>query len=155
DQGEELYVRAEQHGRRQFSEVLADGMRDSRIRAMMSMRSDFLGELQSDESLFAVHTHINVAPLREAELREVVSRPAQLLNARFESELASEIARRAAEDAGALPLLSYLLDDMWSQMVLRGDGVLRLGSQLIDMGDALVQRVELFLTSNPGSEQAL
>src|SRR5262249_11827116 len=76
DQGEELYVRAEQHSRRRFSEVLADGMRDLRIRAMMSMRSDFLGELQSDESLFAVHTQLNVAPLREAELREVVSRPA-------------------------------------------------------------------------------
>lgn len=156
DQGEELYVRAEQHDRRRFSEVLADGMRDSRIRAMMSMRSDFLGELQNDEPLFSVHTHIDVAPLRETELREVVNRPAQLLDARFESEhLANEIARRAAEDAGALPLLSYLLDDMWSQMVLRGDGVLRLGSQLIDMGDALVQRVELFLTTNPGSEQAL
>ena len=70
-------------------------------------------------------------PLREAQLREVVSRPAALLSARFEPEqLAADIARRTAEesakDAGALPLLSYLLDDMWTGMVTRGDGKLRL-----------------------------
>jgi formylglycine-generating enzyme required for sulfatase activity len=156
DQGEELYVRADDRHRRRFSEILADGLHDPRLRAMMSMRSDFLGELQSDEPLFAVHTQINVPPLREAELREVVSRPAQLLSVRFESEqLAVDIARRAAEDVGALPLLSYLLDDIWSQMVQRGDGVLRLSAQLIEIGDVLVQRMGTFLRINPGSEQAL
>ena len=98
---------------------------------MMSMRSDFLGALQNDRALFSVHLKIDVPPLHEAQLREVVSRPAQLLSARFESDgLADDIAQRTAEesikDAGALPLLSYLLDDMWTRMVKRGDGVLRL-----------------------------
>ena len=42
---------------------------------------------------------IEVPPLREAQLREVVSRPAELLSARFETEhLAGDIARRAAEN---------------------------------------------------------
>ena len=50
-------------------------------------------------------------PLREAALREVVSRPAQLLGAGFETErLVDIITRRTAEDSvkdvGALPLLS-------------------------------------------------
>ena len=53
---------------------------------MMSMRSDFLGGLQNDEPLFNAHRQINVPPLREAELREVVSRPAELLSARFETQ---------------------------------------------------------------------
>src|SRR5208283_4198389 len=61
-------------------------------------------------------------PLREAQLHEVVSKPAALLSARFETpSLAASLARQTAEestkDAGALPLLSYLLDDMWTQMV--------------------------------------
>ena len=43
---------------------------------LTSMRSDFLGELQKDEPLFKVRRQIDVPPLREAELREVVSRPA-------------------------------------------------------------------------------
>ena len=86
DQGEELYVRAEEHQRRRFSELLAQALPDPRLRTMMSMRSDFLGSLQNDEPLFKARQQIDVPPLREAELREVVSRPAQLLAARFESE---------------------------------------------------------------------
>ena len=67
---------------------------------MMSMRSDFLGALQSDAPLFKVRRLIDVPPLAMKALREVVSRPAQLLGARFESEgLIDIISRRAAEDS--------------------------------------------------------
>ena len=52
DQGEELYVRAEQRQRRRFSEILAEGLSDPRLRALMSMRADFFGELQKDEPLY-------------------------------------------------------------------------------------------------------
>ena len=76
DQGEELYVRAEERQRRRFSELIAQALGDPRLRALMSLRADFFGALQSDEPLFAAHRQINVPPLREAELREVVSRPA-------------------------------------------------------------------------------
>jgi formylglycine-generating enzyme required for sulfatase activity/cellulose biosynthesis protein BcsQ len=160
DQGEELYVHAEERRRRRFSELIAKGLRDPRLRVMMSMRSEFYGELQRDEPLFAVHALINVPPMGEAELREVVRRPAELLSAHFETDhLAGDITRRAADesvrDVGALPLLSYLLDDMWSQMVRRGDGVLRLSTKSIELGDVLVQRVDAFLASHPGSEEKL
>src|SRR5262249_53889076 len=37
DQGEELYVRAEEHQRRRFSEVIAQGLGDPRLRALMSI----------------------------------------------------------------------------------------------------------------------
>ena len=53
---------------------------------MMSMRSDLLGHLQNEEALFKARQQIDVPPLREAALREIVSRPAQLLSARFESD---------------------------------------------------------------------
>src|SRR5262249_28378732 len=100
DQGEELYVRAEEQQRRRFSTLIAQALRDPRLVALMSMRSDFLGALQNDEPLYAVHHKIDVPPLREAELHEVVSRPAQILSAQFESEgLARDIARRAAEES--------------------------------------------------------
>jgi hypothetical protein len=160
DQGEELYVRAEERQRRQFSDVLAKSLDDPRLRALMSMRSDFLGALQADEPIFLVHRKIDVPPLREAALREVVSRPAELLAARFETDrLATAIAQRTAEestkDGGALPLLSYLLDDMWTQMVKRGDGILRLPAQAIELGGVLAERANAFLTSHPESEESL
>jgi formylglycine-generating enzyme required for sulfatase activity len=160
DQGEELYIGAEERQRRRFSEVLAQALADPRLRALISLRADFFGELQKDEPLYACHRQINVPPLRETELREVVSRPAMLLGARFETErLAGFVAHRTAEestkDAGALPLLSYLLDDMWRQMVSRGDAVLRLPEQAIELGAVLVDRAEAFLTSHPKSEDRL
>src|SRR5262249_19415456 len=113
DKGEELFVRAEGRERRRFSEILAQDLGAPRLRGMMSMRADFFGDLQKDEPLYAAHRLINVPPLREAQLREVVSKPPSLLFARFETQgLADAIARRTAEesdkDAGALPLLSYL-----------------------------------------------
>ncbi|MFO1100080.1 MAG: SUMF1/EgtB/PvdO family nonheme iron enzyme [Xanthobacteraceae bacterium] len=157
DQGEELYVRAEEHQRRRFSEVIAQEVADQRLHMLMSMRSDFLGELQKDEPLFKVHRKIDVPPLREPELRQVVSRPAQLLSARFETaELADIITRQAAEDSvkdvGALPLLSYTLDDMWTGMVKRDDGVLRLPAQSFELGGVLVNRADAFLAVHPNAE---
>jgi len=93
-------------------------------------------------------------------LLEVVKRPAELLSARFENDyLARDISRRTADesvkDAGALPLLSYLLEDMWQNMVERGDGKLRLPAQSIDLGLVLVQRADAFLARNPNSEGTL
>src|SRR5262249_16277273 len=160
DQGEELYVRAEKQQRRQFSKIVATGLADPRLHAMMSLRADFFGELLNDESLYGAHQLVKVPPLREAQLRAVVSRPAKLLSARFQTDtLAADIARRtaeeSAEDAGALPLLSYLLDDMWSEMVQRNDGVLRLPMTAIDLGRVLVQRANKFVAKHPAVEDAL
>ena len=160
DQGEELYVRAEERQRRRFSAVIAQGVADPRLYILMSMRTDFLGELQKDEPLYKVRRQIDVPPLREAELREVVSRPAELLSARFETaELVNIITRRTAEDSvkdvGALPLLSYTLDDMWSAMVKRGDGVLRLPAQSFELGGVLVDRADAFLATHPKSQDEL
>src|SRR5262249_20814825 len=86
DQGEELYVRSAEGEPRRFSQLLAQALGDPRVHALMSMRADFLGALQNDEALYAVHHKIDVPPLREAELCEVVSRPAALLAARFETD---------------------------------------------------------------------
>jgi hypothetical protein len=160
DQGEELYVRAEELQRRRFSELLLAALADPRLRAMMSMRSDFLGDLQKDEALFRSRQQIDVPPLREAELREVVSRPAKMLGARFEPDsLADIITRRTTEDSikdvGALPLLSYTLDDMWREMVRHGDGLLRLPAQSYDPGGVLVERANRFVAEHPGAENAL
>jgi formylglycine-generating enzyme required for sulfatase activity len=153
-------VRAEERQRQRFSELLVQALSDPRLRAMMSMRSDFLGYLQNDEPLFKARQQIDVPPLRETELREVVSSPARLLAARFETESLIDImTRRAAEDAvkdvGALPLLSYTLDDMWQSMVKRGDGMLRLPVQSFELGGVLVDRADRFLETHPGAEDAL
>jgi hypothetical protein len=74
-------------------------------------------------------------------------------------ELADIITRRAAEDSvkdvGALPLLSYTLDDMWTKMVKRDDGVLRFPAQSFELGGVLVNRADAFLDAHPDAEDQL
>jgi formylglycine-generating enzyme required for sulfatase activity len=160
DQGEELYTRADPIESTQFSQILATALRDPRLRAMVSLRSDFLGGLQRDEALFAARIQIDVPPLRGAVLRKIVGRPAELLSARFENPgLVDIITRRTVEDSvkdvGALPLLSYTLDDMWQHMKEAGDGVLRLPGTTFELGGVLVERADSFLALHPGTEDAL
>ena len=160
DQGEELYVRAEEGQRRRFSELLAQALAEPRLRTMISLRADFFGSFQADKPLFKARHQIDVPPLGEEELREVVSRPAELLGARFEvPELVEIIARCTVDDSvkdvGALPLLSYTLDDMWKSMIGRGDGLLRLPAQSFDLSGVLVDRANSFLACNPNSEDKL
>jgi hypothetical protein len=56
---------------------------------------------------------------------------------------------------GALPLLSYTLDDMWTLMVKRQEGVLRLPAQSFELGGVLVNRADEFLVTHPKSEDDL
>src|SRR4029077_3304731 len=69
------------------------------------------------------------------------------------------ITQRTADDSvkdvGALPLLSYTLDDMWTKMVQRGDGVLRLPAQTFELGGVLVNRADAFLAAHPKSADEL
>jgi hypothetical protein len=156
DQGEELYTRAAQGDAKRFSEVLAKGLGDSRLRAFGSLRADYFDRLQADEPLFKCHDHINVPPLDRAQLHEVVTAPARALGVDFEDgQTASRITTAAAAEPGALPLLSYLLTDMWAGMVKRGDATLRMPTQAIDLGGVLASRAEEFLKSYPGEETAL
>src|SRR5262249_54362470 len=64
-------------------------------------------------------------------------------------------ADESVKDAGALPLLSYLLDDMWTQMLARGDGVLRLPAHAMELGGVLAERARAFVASRPQAQETL
>ena len=165
DQGEELYTRAAAADARRFSALLAEGLSDSRLAAFASLRADYFDRLQADEALFKSYEHVDVPPLDRAGLDEVVTAPAHALGVGFEDHVANQItsaAAAAAADAaadvakpGALPLLSYLLTDMWAHMVKRGEPRLRLPARAIDIGGVLSSRAEDFLKANPEREVTL
>jgi conflict system STAND superfamily ATPase len=84
--------------------------------------------------------------VHRTQLHEVVTAPARALGVDFEDgEIANRIAAAATAEPGALPLLSYLLTDMWAGMVRRGDAILRMPAQAIDIGGVLAGRAEEFL----------
>ena len=156
DQGEELYTRSAPNEARRFSEVLSEGLRDPRLCAFASLRADYFDRFQADEPLFKCREHIDVPPLDRGKLEQVVTAPAAALGASFEDDkIAGRITDAAAAEPGALPLLSYLLTDMWANMVRRGQPVLGLPAHAIDAGSVLATRAEGFVTEHPAEEAAL
>jgi WD40 repeat protein len=154
DQGEELYTRAPSREASRFSEVMAEGLNDPRFSAFASLRADYFDRFQADVALFKCREHVDVPPLDRTQLNEIVTSPPRALQVVFEDDkIASRITDAAA--AEQLPLLSYLLHDMWSGMILRGDATLRLPPQVIDVGGVLASRADEFLAANRSDESAL
>jgi energy-coupling factor transporter ATP-binding protein EcfA2 len=158
DQGEELYSRAFKENARLFSKILSDGLKDERLIAMTSQRSDYYGHLQANELLFHVAERIDVPPLGTAELEVVLREPARLLSVSFESEQVVEQVVRSAEDQpGALPLLADIMTELWERMQQRGDKLLRITDQqdIIQLGNALARRADRFLNQNASQQGAV
>jgi formylglycine-generating enzyme required for sulfatase activity len=154
DQSEELYTRAVPREAQRFSELMAEGLSDRRLSAFASLRADYFDKFQADEPLFKCREHVDVPPLDRTQLHQVVTAPARLLGVKFEDD---KIADRITDAVAAeqLPLLSYLLLDMWNGMVARGDATLRLSAQAINVGGVLSSSAEGFLAQNPDEEDAL
>src|SRR5262245_58205870 len=99
---------------------------------------------------------MSMSRLSTARSSTRVTAPARALGVSFEDgQIADRITAAAAAEPGALPLLSYLLTDMWAAMVRRDDATLRMPSQAIDIGGVLASRAEEFLKANPDEEKAL
>lgn len=151
DQGEELYTRAEASSRARFVEILSEAARHERVRVLMSLRADFYGHLQDDVVLFPATARYDVPRLDEAGIRCVVTEPAAMFGAAFEDELADTLVASTLRQPLGLPLLSYQMDEIWRDMVSKGDGVLRWprrGSASFDISTALVDRADRYVRAH-------
>jgi hypothetical protein len=144
DQGEELYTRAPKDEAHLFSRLLADAAEEREtFTVLLSLRSDFYTDFQNDGAIFALSEKFDVLPLKRDVLIDVIRKPAEVFGARFEdANMPRLIAEAAQREAGALPLLSDLLQEMWLNMLTRSDGVLRWSDQpgIVDIGLPLKRR---------------
>jgi hypothetical protein len=149
DQGEELYTRAPHGDARVFSRLLADAAEEGEtFSVLLSLRSDFYTDFQNDGAIFDLSEKFDVLPLTRDVLIDVILKPAEVLGARFEdANLPRLVAEATQREPGALPLLSDLLQEMWLNMLSRGDGVLRWSDQpgIVDIGLPLKRRADAFL----------
>lgn len=156
DQAEELYARADPAEAGRLTALIAEAIGDPRLRVLASIRADFYGHLQRDERLRSVWERIDVLPLNQSGLLDVIRRPAALLGASFDHPaLAQDLARQTMARPGSLPLLSYLLDDMWSAMQARGDALLTPSSDVLRLGSVLSRSGDRFLEEHPEEEPRL
>ncbi len=131
DQLEELFTRdgITDADREAFVDAL-DALAKSRlVWVVATMRSDFFDRLERLPRLLALsagEARYLVAPPEPAEIAQMIRQPAREAGLRFEDDAARGIGldeviqKAAARDPGALPLLSFLLDQLWHARSDRG-----------------------------------
>jgi hypothetical protein len=132
DQAEELFGVADPEGARQFLEILNHALSDDMpFLAVMALRSDFLGQLQSTSSLTARFEEFSLGSMPIARIPHVIEGPARVAGARVEGEFVQRVVSDA-ETEGALPLLAFVLRELWDRSpdkVLNLDGYKALGDE--------------------------
>ena len=117
DQFEELQTAVDENLRAGFVELLNKFANHERVRIVVSLRADFLGTLSRDEKLarllsgnsFVLH------PPGGAALRAIIREPARLVGVAAEKQLVDELAEAARSEPGALPLLAFALERLYSR----------------------------------------
>jgi WD40 repeat protein len=132
DQGEELFGVADSDEARRFLEILSRALSENLpFMAVMAMRSDFLGRLQSAAALTARFEEFSLGPMPLARIPQIIQGPAKVAGVSVEEAFVQQAARDAATE-DALPLLAFALRELWdrsSNKVLSLDGYKALGDE--------------------------
>ncbi|MGD0294544.1 MAG: TIR domain-containing protein [Terracidiphilus sp.] len=115
DQGEELFGGADASQVERFLAVL-NAMLDERLPflAVMSLRSDYLGELQKEARLTATFEQFSLKPMPLERVREIIRGPARVAGITVDEALITAvIADARTEDA--LPLLAFVLRELYDK----------------------------------------
>ena len=115
DQAEELFGVADHDEARRFMAILSQALSESLpFMAVMTIRSDFLGQLQSAASLTARFEEFSLGPLPLARIPQVIEGPARRTGLRVEDEFVQQAAHDA-ETQDALPLLAFTLRQLFDR----------------------------------------
>ncbi|EOD70570.1 hypothetical protein [Amycolatopsis vancoresmycina] len=118
DQFEELFTLCADAAERQaFTTALTHAATASRsqARVVLGVRSDFFAHCARHPELEPAlgAGQVLVGPLSPGELREAIVKPAAAAQYTVESELVARLVAEAADQPGALPLISHALLETW------------------------------------------
>lgn len=115
DQAEELFSTAEPGEAQRFLDVLSLAMTEgSPFLAIMAMRSDYLGKLQSAEHLTAKFEEFSLGPLPLSRVPEIIHGPARVAGLRVEDAFVQQVLHDAEGD-DALPLMAFALRQLYEK----------------------------------------
>ncbi len=169
DQFEELFTTAEltTEDRLTFVRCLEGLARSGRVFVLATMRSDqwhraagtpLLVEMASGDG------RLDLLPPTQDEIMEMIRQPAEAAGLSFDSDPARDIrldatlAAEAAGEAGALPLLSFLLDELYKKDVEAGGGRMLTYASAKALGGlkgAIANRAEAVFDKLPVEAQAV
>jgi formylglycine-generating enzyme required for sulfatase activity len=118
DQLEELFTVADPSERRRFFDVLASfGALAPGVRAVLTIRSDFLDRLSDLGALGRdlLRAAVVVPPPRGDALREAIASPARARGFDVEPAVVDALVEEAVGRPEALPLLSFALAELWQR----------------------------------------
>jgi WD40 repeat protein len=115
DQSEELFGTAEKTGAAQFLRVL-NALQDEHLPFLvaLTLRSDYLGELQQAPALTAPFEEFSLKPMPLARVRDIIEGPAHVAGLTVDDALVSAAMNDAATD-DALPLLAFALRELYDR----------------------------------------
>jgi WD40 repeat protein/TPR repeat protein len=117
--------------RQRFIALIAGLVRSGRVWVIATMRKDFWHQADDTPELVHMaegHGRLELLPPTRTQLGQMIRRPAAAAGVDFEHHPTTDvplneiIAEEVAHDAGALPLVSYLLDQLYRRDVLDAQG---------------------------------
>jgi len=167
DQLEELFTAPgiEPQERRQFIQLL-DGLAQSgAVWVIATLRDDFWHRAAEFRELIALTEgpgRIDLAAPSAAELAAMIGKPAQAAGLSFQAHpqsglgLDAVLAEHATAEPGALPLLSFTLDELYRSAKARGETVLTHASYqaLGGLAGAIAKRADEVMAGLPAPAQA-
>ena len=115
DQAEELFGASEKAGAERFLRVL-NALQDEHLPFLvaLTLRSDFLGELQQAPALTAPFEEFSLKPMPLARVRDIIEGPARSAGLTVDDALIAAAMNDAATD-DALPLLAFALRELYDR----------------------------------------
>jgi WD40 repeat protein len=167
DQVEELFTGADITAQERIAFVCClDGLaRSGRVYVLATMRSDHWHRAAEAPLLVEMATgsgRLDLLPATQDEIIEMLRQPAEAAGLAFDADpvrqvgLDATLAIEAANEPGALPLLSFLLDELYKRDIRGGRSTLTHASMVALGGlkGAIANRAEAVFAALPGEVQA-
>lgn len=165
DQLEEIFTddRVTDEERDSFVAALEVLAKSGLVWILATMRSDFFDRLEKLPRLLALsagEARYILAQPEPAEIAQIIRQPAREAGLSFEVDdsrdlgLDEVIRQAAARDLGALPLLSFLLDQLWQRRKSNGMLTFAAYGELGGLEGALGRRAEEVFAAQPAEVQA-
>lgn len=101
-----------------FVRILLESVRsEPRLSLVLTIRGDFYGRALQDRALGdqLQDAIVNISPMARSELRRAIVEPAEKVSLSFETGLVDEILGDIGNEPGNLPLLEFLLKELWDR----------------------------------------
>ena len=92
--------------------------KNSRLRVIATVRSEFIARLEESESvlpLLNAGCNYHLGPVSPRVLQDMIEKPAHATGYEFEPGLVDDILSEAAQEPGALPLVAYALKQLFDR----------------------------------------